>query len=298
MPSMKAIKQRRASVKNMQQAMRAMNLVATAKLQRARQEWDNNQPFVKETDAMMLSAAADPSVADHFFVKSRGPSKNAAYLVISSDRGKCGGYNINVAKAALTHARDNDKNPLIYVVGMRGLEYFLTRNQSILQYAPSPTGTPTYEQAQRISQDLLRLYGDVQNQLAGEVDELYIAFTRFHSILSTEPTVVSMLPLANRLSSRVGGRNAQQKVQTQMEYEPGADAFLTHMSSIYLSTYIYGAMMESVVCEQAARMLNMDAATNNAAEIIDDLTLLFNRQRQSVITQEITEIVSGANALQ
>ena len=298
MPSMKAIKQRRASVKNMQQAMRAMNLVATAKLQRARQEWDNNQPFVTETDAMMLTAAADPSVSDHYFVKRRGTGKNAAYLVISSDRGKCGGYNINVAKAALTHARDNDKNPLIYVVGMRGLEYFLTRNQSILQYTPSPTGTPSYEQAQHISKDLMKLYGDVQSQMAGEVDELYIVFTRFHSILSTEPVVVPLFPLVNRLHSRESGRKSESKIQTQMEYEPGADDFLTYMSSIYLTTYIYGAMMESVVCEQAARMLNMDAATNNATDIIDDLTLLFNRQRQSVITQEITEIVSGANALQ
>jgi F-type H+-transporting ATPase subunit gamma len=294
---MKAIKQRRASVKNMQQAMRAMNLVATAKLQRARQEFQQIRGFVEDTDKLTLSAAADERAAGHFFVQGRGPSRNAVYLVISSDRGKCGGYNINVAKAAHTHARDYGKSAEFIVVGIKGLEYFLSRGQTA-QYENAPKTTPQYSQAKKLSADLIDMYRDPLQAKKGEgyapgvIDEVYIVYTKFTSILATEPKVVQVLPLSARLPGLADTKRAP------MEYDPGPEEFLTFMAEKYLNAYIYGAMMESVVCEQAARMLNMDAATNNAQEIIEDLTLMYNRQRQGAITQEITEIVSGANALQ
>ena len=297
MPSMKAIKQRRASVTNMQQAMRAMNLVATAKLQRARQEWQNIKGFVEGTDGLMLSAALDAQAAEHFYVQGRGASRNAVYLVISSDRGKCGGYNLNVAKAAANHARDYGKNAKFIVVGLKGLEFFLSRGQ-VAQYEAAPKSTPAYSQAQYLSTMLIDLFRDKTSALngeenpMGEVDEVYIVYTKFTSILATEPRVVQVLPLNARLAGQTNNK------RNPMEFDPGPEAFLTYMVSNYLTAYVYGAMMESVVCEQAARMLNMDAATNNAQEIIEDLTLMYNRQRQGAITQEITEIVSGANALQ
>ncbi|MCL2204384.1 MAG: ATP synthase F1 subunit gamma [Defluviitaleaceae bacterium] len=296
MPSMKAIKQRRASVKNMQQAMRAMNLVATAKLQRARQEWQHIKGFVEGADSLTLSAAADKRAAEHFFVQNR-PSRNAVYLVISSDRGKCGGYNLNVAKAAALHASDNGKNAKFIVVGQKGLEYFLIRGQ-VAHYEAFPKSQPSYEQARELSAQLIELYCDGEKREKGdekpigEVDEVYIVYTKFTSILATEPTVVQVLPLASRLVHFTETRNIP------MEYDPSPEGFIDYMVSDYLSAFIYGAMMESVVCEQAARMLNMDAATKNAQDIIENLTLMFNRQRQGAITQEITEIVSGANALQ
>jgi F-type H+-transporting ATPase subunit gamma len=287
---MKAIKQRRASVQNMQQAMRAMNLVATAKLQRARQEWQLIRGFTEGVDDLTLSAAADKSAAEHFYVQGRGPSRNALYLVISSDRGKCGGYNLNVAKAAANHARDYGKNALYYVVGMKGLDYFLSRNLHVDQYVHAPKSIPVYNDALELSKALLELLGD--GEKTGTVDEVYVVYTKFTSILATEPKVLQVLPLNTRLLNR-----AEIK-RTPMTYDPSPEAFLSYMVSKYLSAFIFKAMMESVVCEQAARMLNMDAATNNAQEIIEDLTLMFNRQRQGAITQEITEIVSGANALQ
>lgn len=296
MPSMKAIKQRRASVKNMQQAMRAMNLVATAKLQRARQEWQMIRGYVEGADQVTLAAAADKRTAEHFYVQSR-PSKNAVYLVISSDRGKCGGYNLNVAKAAATHASDYGKNAKFVVVGLKGLEYFLSRGQ-VAQYEVAPKSMPEYAQARQLGQMLLDTYRDADKAKSGdenpfgEVDEVYVVYTKFTSILATEPTVVQVLPLDARLAGQGDVKRGA------MEYDPSPEEFINHMVSDYLSAFIYGAMMESVVCEQAARMLNMDAATNNAQEIIEDLTLMFNRQRQGAITQEITEIVSGANALQ
>jgi F-type H+-transporting ATPase subunit gamma len=295
---MKAIKQRRASVKNMQQAMRAMNLVATAKLQKARQEWQYVKPFVEGTDSLTLSAAADKRAAEHFYVQGRGPSRNAVYLVISSDRGKCGGYNLNVAKAAATHASDYGKNAFFYVVGMKGLEYFLTRNLHVEQYVHAPKSMPAYSEAQELGKALINMYRDPHEAsrgnffVPGNIDEVYIVYTKFTSILSTEPKVVQVLPLNARLTEQ------PEVKRTPMEYDPSPEEFLTVMAEKYVCAFIYGAMMESVVCEQAARMLNMDAATNNAQDIIEKLTLMYNRQRQGAITQEITEIVSGANALQ
>jgi len=295
---MKAIKHRRASVKNMQQAMRAMNLVATAKLQKARQEWQYIRAFVEGTDSLTLSAAADKDAAEHFYVRGRGPSRNAAYLVISSDRGKCGGYNLNVAKAAATHASDHGKNALFYVVGIKGLEYFLSRNLHVEQYVHAPKSLASFDDARELGKSLIDLYRDPHEAakgnpfVPGKVDEVYIVYTKFTSILATEPKVVQVLPL--------NARSEQAQADTKrapMEYDPGPEAFLTFMTEKYLNAYIYGAMTESVVCEQAARMLNMDAATNNAQDIIEKLTLMYNRQRQGAITQEITEIVSGANAL-
>jgi len=290
MPSMKAIKQRRASVQNMQQAMRAMNLVATAKLQRARAEFQQVRGFVEGTDKVALSAAMDTRVAENEYVQGHADSRgNALYLVISSDRGKCGGYNLNVAKAAVAHAIEHgNTSAKVTVVGLKGLDYFLNRGQ-VAKYEQAPKGQPEYKNAKRIANDILTEFNlkDPQQR----VDEVYVVYTKFTSILATEPTVVQVLPLKART---VG----QAKSNTNMEYDPGPEGFLNHMVSGYLSAFIYGAMMESIVCEQAARMLNMDAATNNAQEIIEDLTLMFNRQRQGAITQEITEIVSGANALQ
>jgi len=285
---MKAIKQRRASVTNMQQAMRAMNLVATAKLQRARTQWQQIQAFVNGTDKVMLNVAMDERVAGHFHVQGRGAGRNALYLVISSDRGKCGSYNLNVAKRAIAHAAADNKNATFLVVGSKGMDYFTARGQTA-QYEPAPKSQPSYGEAQSLAQMLLDAYGTIDS--AHDINEVYIVYTKFISILAAEPTVVQVLPLGARLF------DYDNQADKPMLYDPHPAGFINYMLPTYLAAFIFNTMMESAVCEQAARMLNMDAATNNAQEIIEDLTLIYNRQRQSVITQEITEIVSGANAL-
>jgi len=289
MPSMKAIKQRRASVTNMQQAMRAMNLVATAKLQRARTLWQQTQSFVNGADTVMRNALTDNRVGKHNLVQRRDSGRNALYLVISSDRGKCGAYNLNAAKTALSHTTLNGTSGKYIIVGTKGFEYFETRGQTA-QYEAAPKSQPTYEEAQRFAQILLAAYKTQDHE--HEINEVYVVYTKFISILTAEPTVMQVLPLNARLSV------VNNQFDEQMAFDPDPQGFIDRMAPIYLSALVYGAMMESAVCEQAARMLNMDAATNNAQEIIEDLTLIYNRQRQSVITQEITEIVSGANALQ
>ena len=284
MQSIKAIKQRRTVVTNMKQAMKAMNLVATAKLRKSRERWGNTLPFLEGTDSIMLNAAKSPATAKNIYVKERDTQhKNTGYIVLTSDRGKCGSYNINICKAVIAHAAAHGKNALILPVGARGTEFFLSNSQNIHRQLGSLPETPSYENAEAIGEQVL-------SDFANEIDELYIAFTRFHTILNLEPTIKPILPLSLRLTNEL-------EDPTEMEYDPDVDTFLDYMAPMYLNTQIYGAMLESALCEQAARMVATDTATNNAEELIESLTLLFNRQRQGIITQEITEIVSGASAL-
>jgi len=295
MPSLNAIKQRRGVVMNMKQAMKAMNLVATAKLRKTRERWGNTLPFLEGTDNIMLGAAKSPATAGNIYVQERGKAhKNTGYIVLTSDRGKCGSYNINICKAVLSHASAHGKNALILPVGSRGVEFFTSASQNIHRPLGSMSESPTYEEAEDIGAQVLRDFSD-ENGTAGEIDELYIAYTKYHTVLNLEPAIKPVLPIGLRFAEEPDiDLDAEPSV---MEYDPDVASFLGYMAPMYLNVQIYGAMLEAALCEQAARMVATDTAVNNAEELIEDLTLSFNRQRQGIITQEITEIVSGASAL-
>jgi len=295
MQSIKAIKQRRNVVTNMKQAMKAMNLVATAKLSKSRQRWSNTLPFLEGTDSIMMGAAKSPATANNIFVKERGTQhKNTGYIVFTSDRGKCGSYNINICKAVLAHASANGKNALILPVGTRGTDFFLSNSQNVHRQLGDMPEAPAYEDAEAMGLKVLADFcRDTETAKPGEIDELYIAYTKYHTVLNLEPTIKPVLPLSLRVDN---GLDAATEL-SEIEYDPDVDSFLRYMAPMYLNVQIYGAMLEAALCEQAARMVATDTATNNAEELIEDLTLLFNRQRQGMITQEITEIVSGASAL-
>jgi F-type H+-transporting ATPase subunit gamma len=286
MPAMKAIKRRRGSVKNIQQIMKAMNLVATAKLQRARLNRERVMPFFEETDRVMLTAASTEGAELHAYIKQREAVQCSVYVVITSNRGLCGGYNMNISKEVLAHAKANGKNAKIIAIGTKGRDFFRRRRQNIIDTFSSPSESASYVEAERISKRLIALY---ETQ---EIDEVFVAYTKFETILSQAPCIEPVFP--------VGLRQKEREVTdlVEMEYDPDLNGFIDHMTPLYLSVFIYNAMAESIVCEEASRMTSMDSATKNAQEIIEDLTLMYNRQRQSIITQEITEIVSGANALQ
>ena len=299
MQSIKSIKQRRNVVINMKQAMKAMNLVATAKLRKSRERWGNTLPFLEGTDNIMMDAARSPATAGNIYVKQREMrQKNTGYIVFTSDRGKCGSYNINICKAVMTHAGTHGKNALILPVGARGTDFFLSHSQNIHRRLGSLPETPTFENAEAIGAQVLSDFCrdiDTGKPQPGEIDELYIAFTRYHTVLNLEPIIKPVLPIGLRLEYEpYSDDNAE---PSEMEYDPDVDSFLGYMAPMYLNVQIYGAMLEAALCEQAARMVATDTATNNAEELIESLTLLFNRQRQGIITQEITEIVSGASAL-
>jgi len=300
MQSIKAIKQRRGVVMNMKQAMKAMNLVATAKLRKSRERWSNTLPFLEGTDSIMLTAASNPKTADNIYVKQRDTRNiTTGYIVFSSDRGKCGSYNINIGKAVINHANAYAKRAVLLPVGARGVEFFLSQSQNIYRQLGAMPENPTFEHANEIGCAVLKDFtinakDEPTNQ--NRIDELYIAYTKFNSILNLEPTIEPVLPIGLRLNDDTTNNKLINQTN-EMEYDPDVDGFLGYLAPLYLNVKIYGAMLESVLCEQAARMVATDTATNNAQELIEDLTLLFNRQRQGIITQEITEIVSGASAL-
>jgi F-type H+-transporting ATPase subunit gamma len=271
---MKAIKRRISSVDSTQQIMKAMNLVAASKLQR---------PLYSNIKQVMDGVRSGADLTGNVFFEQR-EVKNAAYLIISGDRGLCGGYNLNISKEALAAMGRGTAPEKIVTVGSKGYDYFRKREKNIVKRYTGVTEATAYDNAQEIGGYLLDLYK------SGEVDEIYIVYTRFETILSQEPQTVRVLPL--------GGEEEQGEPQGFMLYDPDVHTFLDYAMPMYINTLIYGAIVESNVCEQASRMTSMDAAARNAEEIIDHLTLVYNRKRQGAITQEITEIVSGANAIQ
>jgi F-type H+-transporting ATPase subunit gamma len=308
---MKAIKRRRATVKNISQITKAMNLVATSKLQRARANLRAVGKPVRATFSMVQNTLAgiDAQVlAEQPFISAR-EVKNTAYVLITGNRGLCGGYNSNACKALIAHARDNDKSPIIVPLGTKGRDYFRRRSYNIVEVA-NLSETPTFDEAKAVSDALVRMYA------AGEIDEVYLVYTQFFTVLSLEPIVRQVLPMSPDYLRRVVGTELQDgeawedlgffkmpkpaekpAAALDVELEPGLESVLAGLMPWYLGMFVYAAMASAALCEHAARMTSMDSATKNAGEIIDKLTLHFNRQRQQIITQEITEIVSGANAL-
>ena len=285
MATMKAIKKRISSVNNTKKIMKAMDLVAASKLQKAKTRLDDVRPLYDNIktvmDCIKISAGAGQEVP---FTEDR-EVKNIAYIVLTSDRGLCGGYNANVSKEALTCINTYpDAQELIIAVGTKGWEYFRRRGKNIVERLPGASEATTFEDAGHVGGRIAEMY------TSGEVDEVYLVYTHFESILSHEPRVEKLLPIKMEGDEDSG-------IRTEMSYDPDVNTFISYAVPMYLNVTIYGAMMESAVCEYASRMTSMDAATRNAAEIIDDLTLEYNRKRQGMITQEITEIVSGANAL-
>lgn len=309
MPSMKAIKRRRLTVKNISQITKAMNLVATSKLQRARANRSATIQPVQATFDIVDSIVRDERAAEQPFIAPR-KVKKTAYVLITSNRGLCGGYNSNACKALAAHIRENKTDAVIIPLGNKGRDYFKRRKAELIA-VPSPSETPSFAEAREVANKLVSMYE------AGEIDEVNLVYTQFFTVLSLEPIVRKVLPLDPDYLRRVVGTElrdgeawedlgffpkpeAKPKSATvqEVEFDSGIENVLRGVIPWYLSMYLYAALSSSALCEQAARMTSMDSATKNAGDIIEKLTLQFNRQRQQIITQEITEIVSGANALQ
>jgi len=286
MPSTKIIKRRIASVKSTQHIMKAMDLVAASKLQKSKERLDAVRPMFNEVKRVMDDVRGSADKPENIYVLRR-KVKNAAYIVITSDRGLCGGYNVNVSKVALDLIKSNKAegaNEKIICVGNKGLDYFKRRKKNIVHRYPGVSDSLTYKDAENIVKIIQPMY------ISGEVDEIYVIYTRFASMMSHIPCTEKILP--------VGSPSTDKTYKgPEMSYEPGINRFMENAIPLYLKAFLYGVMAEATVCEHAARMMSMDSASNNASEIIDKLTLVYNRERQAIITQELNEIVGGANAL-
>jgi len=287
MSSMKAIKKRITSVNNTKKIMKAMNLVAASKLQKAKARLDDIRPMYSDIKKVMEHIRAGVSDDMNIPFAEAREVKNIAYIVLTSDRGLCGSFNAAISKEALAYVEAlKDKNAKVIAVGSKGWDYFRRRGKEIVHRCEGASEATAFADAEALGAKVAEMYTE------GEVDEVYIVYTHFESVLTHIPYIEKLLPL------RMAASEDFDPGSFTMSYDPDINTFITHAVPMYLSITIFGAMMESAVCEQASRMTSMDSATRNASDILDALTLEYNRKRQSMITQEITEIVSGANALQ
>ena len=287
MASMVDIKSRIKSVKSTKQITKAMNLVAAAKLQRAKNRLGSTRPFYEQTRNVISNIVKNSEDITHPFIKKRDV-KNTVIILITGDRGLCGGYNSNIIKAAFAATKER-KNVSIIAVGKKGIDFFSKEDPEIMKDYVGVSEKPVYEDAARIGDIIVDLY------TKEEVDEVLLAYTVFESTITHVPTVETLLPIdISKLQSEDG---EQKGAKNLMLYEPNENVVLSYVVPKYINTLIYGALAESAACEQGARMTSMDSATKSANETIDSMTILYNRARQSAITQEITEIIGGASAL-
>ena len=265
----KQLKQRIRSVDSTMHITKAMELVASSKLRRATENMEASRPYF----ASLTEAIAQLSAAESVFTKK---SENArpCYIVIAGDRGLAGGYNNNIYK--LMKAETDGKNACVVPIGKRIADYAARRGYDVLKSYPS---------TENISlSDCAALGNMLKDKFSkGEIDGVYVIFTKYVSMLSQQPTVKKLLPL-----------DECEKPQGFTLFEPSAEAVLAAVIPEYLSGMTYGAVCESFASELSARRTAMDSASKNAAEMIDALGLRYNRARQSAITQEITEIIGGS----
>jgi len=281
MPSMKALKRRITSVGTTKKIMKAMDMVAASKLRLARARLNTARAFAHEARKMISLPAHDDSASQCLFIRPRKIA-HTAYVVITSDRGLCGSLNTALAEKTLAHINAHGDAQII-AVGLKGQEYFRQRGKHILTSYPGISETAFYEDAEMIAVSLTALYK------SGKVDEAYLAYTRFDSALTHVPCIERILPLS--MSDDAPENTAE------MRYEPEARTFIDQAAPMYLNACIFAAMVESSACEQAARMISMDSAVSSASDILDGLTRAYNHRRQTIITQEISEIVGSANTV-
>lgn len=280
--SMKDIKNRIKSVESTMQITKAMELVASSKLRRARERVDNSRPFFNTLYAALVDIAKNNTELSSPFVIQR-PVKKACYVMIAGDRGLAGGYNSNLFKSTVSHI--DGKEVCVLPIGKKAVEFCERKGYEIITKNYMIAEDVDFDDCDQIAQMLCKSY------LNGEFDEIFISYTNFISMLSQTPVVMSVLPLA---SSKKDDTKVEKKAKGLIVYEPSAEEVFDSIIPDYLGGVLYGAMARSWVSELAARRTAMDAASKNAAEMIESLSLSYNRARQGAITQEITEIVAGA----
>ena len=284
MASMRDIKRRKSSIQSTQQITKAMKLVSTVKLQKARNRAEQTTPYFDYMYRTVSSMLAKSGNINHPYLKS-GDSKKIAVVVITSNRGLAGGYNSNVVKL-ITGSDLPKEDVLIYAVGNKGRETLERRGYHIEKDASDIIESPAYEDAAALCKEVLDAF------VAGEIGEIYLAYTHFKNTVSHEPKLMKLLPVEVPEDS---AKEADSNVM--MSYEPNEEEALDMIIPKYVTSLFYGALVEAVASENGARMQAMDSATSNAEDMISDLSLKYNRARQGAITQELTEIVAGASAI-
>ena len=282
MASMRDIKRRRDSIQSTEQITKAMKLVYTVKLQKSKSKAEASKPYFNLMYETISSVLQKSENLDHKYLKP-GASQKKAVIAITSNRGLAGGYNNNIVK--LINGELPVQDTYVYAIGRKGRDG-LTRKGFVIKADYSEViNEPLYRDAADITLELLDGF------TRGEIGEIYLAYTSFKNTVTQIPKLIKLLPV------EMESGEEDKKAHALMTYEPDEEEVLNSIVPKYMSSLIYGALLEAVASENGARMTAMDNATSNAEEMIEALSLQYNRARQGAITQELTEIVAGANAI-
>jgi len=282
--STRDIKRHIKGINSIKQITKAMELVASARLKRARDRLQMTRPYYNTVYESIMEVLNQVGNVDHPYLKVRDV-KNSLYIVVTADRGLAGGFNSNINRLVESEIKDNKDNVSLIVVGTKGRDYFKKRDYNIVADFVGMTENPSFAHARNIANIVLEAYRQ------GQVDEVKIVYTEFISTITQKPKVLKLLPSD---SLKAEGKREKRAI---VEFEPSSDEVLDYLIPKYIQSVVYGALVESACSQQGARMTAMKNATDNAEEMIDNLQLTYNKARQAAITTEITEIVSGAEAL-
>ena len=285
MASTREIKRRIRGINSILQITKAMELVSTAKLRRARIRLAKTKPYFQTVvdDIREILTIVD----DNHPLLSREKKDAVLYIVLTSDKGLAGGYNANVLRLTEKAIKEDGVASKLMVVGTKAKDYFERRNYDIVESYTGLSEDPDYSAARELAAAALDLYE------SGEVDAIRVVYTRFISTINYDAQVVSILP-----SDELKAHEDRTSVHSQIEFEPSPMAVLDDLIPMYVATSLFGALIEAAASEQGSRRVAMENASDNAHDMIDELQTNYNRARQAAITNEITEIVSAADAVQ
>ncbi|WP_037320059.1 F0F1 ATP synthase subunit gamma [Amycolatopsis orientalis] len=301
---LRELRSRIKATKSIGKITKAMELIATARITKARAKVAASRPYSDEITNVLSALAGASANLDHPLLVERPNPKRAAVLVITSDKGQCGGYNSNVLKATeelLTLLREQGKEPVLYVTGNKGLSYYRFRGREVTESWTGFSDQPGYVNAAEAGELIVESFLNGADDEAGNadgilgVDEIHVVYTEFVSMLTQRPTAKRVAPL--EVEYVEGEEEKPESLLPSYEFEPSAEKLLGALLPKYINTRIFAAMLESAASELAARRTAMKAASDNANELVNTLTREANQARQAQITQEISEIVGGANAL-
>lgn len=285
MASMRDIKRRRASIQSTEQITKAMKLVSTVKLQKSKTKAEESAPYFNLMYDTICSILRRSGNIEHKYLQA-GASKKKAVIAVTSNRGLAGGYNNNIVRLIAASKELPPEDTYVYAVGRKGRDGLSRKGYEIKADYSDVINEPLYQDAADMTAVLLDSFS------RGEIGEIYLVYTFFKNTVTHIPKLVKLLPVeTDSKKDSASGR------ELMMNYEPNEDEVLNAIIPKYMSSLIYGGLLEALASENGARMTAMDSATSNAEEMIESLSLQYNRARQGAITQELTEIIAGANAI-
>ena len=287
MASLKAIRKRVTSVRTTQQITKAMKMVSAAKLRRAQDAVVQSRAYSEKLGEVMAGLATESGLREHPLVRARESESKVLLLLLTGDRGLCGGFNSNLIRLSQDFIGENGREAQLGTIGRKGHDFYKRRDVTIAEQFAGPGSGPAIELARDIvARAVQRFEGE-------EFDAVYLLYTKFQSALSQVPTLERLLPIATPEAAEGEEIDAPREYL----YEPTRQVVIDDLLPRYVEVKVFQAVLESTASEHGARMTAMESATRNASEMIDRLTLEMNRARQATITKELMEIVGGAEAL-